>query len=521
MAVAVAVPSPITSTIMAQTSSSIAAVLVASTLVYLWRRWRRAYAIDLSSHSTDATACEPSRAHPALPLINCRKSRVSRHVANRDALRGHLARYVGEEHARALLEAMQRPPLLTALRVNTLAESRAVIIANLCALPGMAQEHISVHPVLSDVITLPVRKSRTTASRCRNIVVVSRECGEAVLRGADVFAAGVRGCSASLTAGERATVIFADPSMRDEPALGVKSIDDSQPGWVRCGSGIAVLGRRDLFPPSHHAVNQQAGLREAGLAVRLDEPAYASPCFHGIMPSLLFLQNVPSALVAHALGPIAGERVLDMCAAPGGKATHCAALMGGQRGSVVAMDRSARRLKAVGELAERLGLANAIECVCLDATVAHERDKEGRERLAIASFDRVLLDPPCSALGVRPRFGVEASLEHLDGCAAYQRRLFAAAVALLKPGGVLTYSTCTTNPAENEEVVAHALRSFPSLHLEAPEPRLVLGGPGWPHCGLSERERAACQRWDPSIPSGEDHIGFFLARFRLAAPAEQ
>ena len=90
----------------------------------------------------------------------------------------------------------------------------------------------------------------------------------------------------------------------------------------------------------------------------------------------------------------------------------------------------------------------------------------------------------------------------------------AAAVELLRPGGVLVYSTCTINPQENEEIVAYALHAHPELQLEVPPEGLSIGEPGWAGCGLSEAQRAMVQRFDPSTASGEASIGFFAARFR-------
>ncbi|TVU06738.1 hypothetical protein EJB05_49966 [Eragrostis curvula] len=123
------------------------------------------------------------------------------------------------------------------------------------------------------------------------------------------------------------------------------------------------------------------------------------------------------------------------------------------------------------------------------------------------SFDRVLLDAPCSALGLRPRlFAGEETLESLKNHATYQRRMFDQAVKLVRPGGVILYSTCTINPGENE-----------ALHPK-------VGGPGivgsWERSNktyteewLTEQEAELVQRFDPS--SSVDTIGFFIAKFEV------
>lgn len=140
------------------------------------------------------------------------------------------------------------------------------------------------------------------------------------------------------------------------------------------------------------------------------------------------------------------------------------------------------------------------------------------------SFDRVLLDAPCSALGLRPRLFVgEVTIDSLKKHATYQRRMFDQAVKLVRPGGVIVYSTCTINPGENEALVRYALDTYKFLSLASQNPRI--GGPGlvgsfespngrteeW----LRPGEEEFVQRFDPS--SSLDTIGFFIAKFSVGS----
>uniref|UniRef100_H3DIA1 NOP2/Sun RNA methyltransferase 6 n=1 Tax=Tetraodon nigroviridis TaxID=99883 RepID=H3DIA1_TETNG len=180
------------------------------------------------------------------------------------------------------------------------------------------------------------------------------------------------------------------------------------------------------------------------------------------------LQNLPSVVVGHVLGPRPGERVLDMCAAPGGKTCHMAALMGDQ-GEVVALDRIKNKINRILENAQVLQL-RSIKAFCFNSTQAVSTDAaphaEGEPPFPPESFDRVLLDAPCSGLGQRPIMGSTWSLKEICSYQPLQRKLFQAAVQLLKKGGVLVYSTCTVTLAENEEQVAWALQTFPCLSLQ-------------------------------------------------------
>ncbi len=164
------------------------------------------------------------------------------------------------------------------------------------------------------------------------------------------------------------------------------------------------------------------------------------------------VQDPSAGMAGELLAPEPGENILDLCAAPGGKTTHCAEMMG-DRGHVTALDINSQRLGLVKETVRRLGLSS-IECVQRDAeTFGGEEDSK---------YDRVLLDAPCSGTGVfSKRLDMKWRIHEEDVArlAAIQRKLLENAARLVKPDGVLVYSTCSLEPEENENIVAWFLDS--------------------------------------------------------------
>jgi 16S rRNA (cytosine967-C5)-methyltransferase len=188
-------------------------------------------------------------------------------------------------------------------------------------------------------------------------------------------------------------------------------------------------------------------------ALVLEQPydVHGSPLFErgALMP-----QSRASMLVARAVDPRPGERVLDLCAAPGGKTTHLAALMGDE-GEVKAVELDPKRAREVARNAERLG-ATSVEVIVGDAA----------EPSFGSEYDRVLVDPPCSDLGTlrsRPDARWRKSPEQVAQLAALQARILDAAVQALKPGGRLVYSTCTISPDENERQMDALVGRHPAL----------------------------------------------------------
>ncbi|MEP6955096.1 MAG: 16S rRNA (cytosine(967)-C(5))-methyltransferase RsmB [Solirubrobacteraceae bacterium] len=179
----------------------------------------------------------------------------------------------------------------------------------------------------------------------------------------------------------------------------------------------------------------------------LAHPGYAAGAFTP--------QSRASQLVSEILDPQPGERVLDLCAAPGGKTSDIAARMGAT-GQVVAVERNEQRARALAQTCRRMGAAN-VEVVCADA-------REYTAPPGAGGFDRVLLDAPCSGLGTlrsHPDIRWRATPDAIERLAALQDELLDAARAALAPGGRLVYSVCTLSPAEERPVDGDVRRTFP------------------------------------------------------------
>ena len=179
------------------------------------------------------------------------------------------------------------------------------------------------------------------------------------------------------------------------------------------------------------------------------------------------VQDRAAQWVAPLLAPEPGDRVLDACAAPGGKATHLAELMQ-NKGEVWAIDRSAGRLRRVAANAARLG-TDCLQAMAADASELLDQKPQWR-----GYFQRILLDAPCSGLGTlarHPDARWRVSPDTISTLVPLQARLLDAMVPLLAPGGTLVYATCTIHPAENGERIASFLGTHPAFVLRHEEQR--------------------------------------------------
>lgn len=172
-----------------------------------------------------------------------------------------------------------------------------------------------------------------------------------------------------------------------------------------------------------------------------------------------YVQDESSMLVARALKPKHHSKVLDTCSAPGGKTTHVAELMR-QTGTVYAHDVYEHKIKLIEDNVKRLGLTNVVATL-QDATTLNERYESD-------SFDAVLVDAPCSGLGIlrrHPEVKITKQPSDLDEIMMIQKKILNTVAPLVKVGGTLVYSTCTVNRKENDKMVEQFLAQHPEYEL--------------------------------------------------------
>ncbi len=255
----------------------------------------------------------------------------------------------------------------------------------------------------------------------------------------------------------------------------------------------AILTRNLKQAPLFVRVNRRKGTREQLLellraeglkcgegnlpeSVRVLAPPTELVATRAFADGWCTVQDETSMKVAPQLEPKAGQLLLDLCAAPGGKTTHLAELCDDQA-NILAADRDEGRLERVRESVARLGLKN-VSCMAVDAT-----DEASIRAVTPAPYDGVLLDAPCSNSGVlarRPEAKGRLTAEHLAELTELQKKLLKTAVGRLFPGGRLVYSTCSIEPEENEEQVRALLAAHRDLELLAEQSTLPVddGGDG-------------------------------------------
>ena len=229
--------------------------------------------------------------------------------------------------------------------------------------------------------------------------------------------------------------------------------------------------------------NLPQGLRLAGAGAVTDLPGYKEGWW--------VIQDSSAQLVTHLLDPQPGETIIDACAAPGGKTTHIAELIG-DRGRIIAADRAAKRLNKVRENAARLQL-RSIEIVAGDS-----RNQPEFANIA----DRVLLDAPCSGLGTlhkRPDIRWRKTAQAIGELFELQKELLEQASNWVKPKGILVYATCTLNVLENEKVIQSFLENNSNWSIQSPPNAIAQN---W----------VTSEGWIKVYPHRDNMDGFFMVK---------
>ncbi len=378
-----------------------------------------------------------------------------------DELRQYFVNQFGITRTKTLASALSQPGNFFHLRTNTLRTNNEAIVSQL------EQENISANIVDSDLnaVGLPIHKTGPVPQHDL-IIIADKVSTENVLLGSHLYRPGVKRFD-RFSKGDSVTVV--------------------NPKGHIVGSGIANIDSKTLPSVKH------------GLVVKITDSYYDLPSIADLaayQKGLFYSQSLSAMLVAPILAPQQGELIIDFCAAPGGKSTHIAQLVG-DRCQLIAVDRSERRLNQLLTEAKRLGIT------CITPFVGRAKDFVALQPKIQA--DRVLIDPPCTALGVRPKLYDETKQARIQSTASYQRMILDSAIAALRPDGILVYSTCTLTIEENELNIQHLINTQ-GFTLEPQTPFIGTKG----IAGGSE-VKGLVQR---IFPDTHDLPGYFIAKLR-------
>ena len=393
-------------------------------------------------------------------LVSKRVEKLSKEVKFHPSIVQRLTFWFGYVKAREMLFSLKTPTSWYPIRVNTLlttAEELIQILENI----GVTAKR---HDFLSDILLIPVEGPFRLPSYEKKVVAY-KTAAEGVMRGANLYLTGVR-------------------EVKDVKKGDNVEIVDKFGQKVAVGKAVIDLSTLEKNPPKNV------------VAVEVEQSLYHIPMLRETNPwneGLFYQQTIPSAVTVHILDPQPGEKILDMCAAPGGKTTHIAQLTKG-KARIVAVDHSNRKVTRIKKTLTRLKVRN-VKVLRTDARTLPERIGE-------AKFDKILLDPPCTALGIRPKLFDGLREKDVIMSARYQRGFIKAAIKLLKPGGYLVYSTCTLDPDENELNLKFAMEHYGDLELI--EQKFYLGSRGLPLLPDSNK----LQRF---YPDEHDTPGYFIS----------
>lgn len=341
-----------------------------------------------------------------------------------------LSRVYGDDLYK-FLDSLRRPPSRYYVRVNTLRISTDELIRRLRA------RGIEVYrdEYFDEAIYFPVRHNPNIPS-VSNYVIADKKASESVILGSDLYIPGVLG--GKFRKGSEVNILT---PYGDVVAYGIAIVNSED---IKKGSkGVAVKTIKSLY--------EVIKVREL--------PEYSE--------GLIYPQSLPSILVSRLLNPQADEVIVDMCAAPGGKTGHLVELSKG-KAVIYAFDHSVRKVDDMIKELSRLGHLSSVKVFKADSRYLHTD-------FPWLIADKVLIDPPCSTLGVIPKVFDVKRYKDIITLSKYQFQSISEAVRIVRKGGLITYSTCTVTLEENEENIRRAIKE---LGLEVVEPYIKVGTRG-------------------------------------------
>lgn len=383
-------------------------------------------------------------------------------LAAYDRFSADIVRMVGELYGVArddVLEALAKPVSAYYVRCNTLLASAQELKHRLENLGFKVDQN----PVIPEALGIHVEGPFEVPLTGRRIVV-DKHAAESALQGANIYAPGILNCG-SMCAGDAVTIV-------------------SELNEI-IASGRALMSATDVLT------------FRKGLAVQVDHCRFKGPHIRELpefSQGLLYPQSLAAMATVEVLDPKPGETIVDINCAPGGKLSHISQLMDNS-GRVFAFDRNREKIAQARLNVTRLGCQNVV----LSVHDSRYLDEDFPDLTA----DRVLVDPPCSALGIRPKVYDFTTLDRINRLADYQKQFIKSASKIVRPGGVIVYSVCTFTPQECEQVVKFAEQE---CGLQVVDQKPFLGSNGLSSFGPTT---SLCQRFHPNT----HEIGYFIAKF--------
>ena len=375
---------------------------------------------------------------------------------------GDIVKLVGELYGDArddVLDALAKPVSTYFVRCNTLLASPHEVEDRLENLGFKVDQN----PVIPEALGIHVEGPFEVPLTSRTIVV-DKHTAESSLQGANIYAPGILDCG-SVCTGDEVTVV-------------------SELNEV-IATGRAMMNANDVLTFRH------------GLAVQVDHCRFKGPHIRELpefSQGLLYPQSLAAMVTVRVLDPKPAETIVDVNSAPGGKLSHMSQLMDNS-GRVFAFDRNPEKIAQARLSATRLGCQNVV----LSVHDSRYLDEDFPDMKA----DRVLVDPPCSALGIRPKVYDFTTLDRINHLADYQKQFIRSASRIVRPGGVIVYSVCTFTSQECEQVVKFAEKE---CGLQVIDQNPFLGSNGLSSFGPTA---SLCQRFHPHT----HEIGYFIAKF--------
>ena len=323
---------------------------------------------------------------------------------------------------------------------------------------------VSQHELIPEALWVPIEGPFEVPARLKK-VMVDKFTAESVLQGANVYAPGIVRCS------------------RIRISDNVSIIDDE---GETLASGIARMNETQILT------------FRKGLAVEVTESKYRVPSFRETpeyQEGLIYPQSLPAIVTSRVLDPKPNEVVLDMTCSPGGKLSHISQLMENQ-GRVIGVDRNRRKTEETMQTCARLG--------CSNVTLFVHDSRYLSSDFSTLKPDKILVDPPCSALGIMPKVYEYAPKSEIEALARYQKQFLEEASKIVKPGGRIVYSVCTLSLQECEQNALFG-RDKCGLSIQTQSPTI-----GYPGIHVDDGPTERCQRFHPH----KNDSGYFIAAFQ-------